>query len=216
MIRRLAALALALAVAPAGLVLSPAPDAGAQETVAGARDSAAVPAAPASTRRRANWLTDGNTLAVGDLVTIVVDERTVASERVSKVATGDRELSAGLNPGILADDRIGPTKGFRSGIRNNSRDVGEASRRGDLVSLLTVRVVDVEPNGTLKVAGGKRVSIDGREQEVRVEGLVRPDDIERGNTVSSARIAEAVITYRGKKIGPTTGILGKILGILWP
>jgi flagellar L-ring protein FlgH len=198
-------LALAAGLAPRGVAAQAAPG--------GATDTAAT---PAPMRHRADWLSDGRALAVGDLLTIVVDEQTAASERVSRVASGDRDLSAGLNAGIATDARVGPVKGFRSGVRNSSRDVGEASRRGDLVSLLTVRVVGVEPNGTLRIAGGKRVLLDGREQEVRVEGLVRPTDVERGNQVASARIAEATITYRGKKIGPTTGILGKILGILWP
>jgi hypothetical protein len=29
-------------------------------------------------------------------------------------------------------------------------------------------------------------------------------------------VADAVITYKGKKIGPRTGILGKLLSIFWP
>ena len=46
--------------------------------------------------------------------------------------------------------------------------------------------------------------------------MIRTEDVTCSNTVLSSRIAEAVITYKGKKIGPRTGILGKILAILWP
>ena len=51
---------------------------------------------------------------------------------------------------------------------------------------------------------------------MKLRGIVRPEDVSAANLVSSTRIADAVITYKGKKIGPRAGILGKILSILWP
>jgi hypothetical protein len=34
--------------------------------------------------------------------------------------------------------------------------------------------------------------------------------------VCSSNIADAVITYKGKKIGPRMGIAGRFLAMLWP
>ena len=51
---------------------------------------------------------------------------------------------------------------------------------------------------------------------MKVEGLIRPDDVGSDNTVSCSRVADAVISYKGKKIDPRQGILGKILSIFWP
>jgi len=34
--------------------------------------------------------------------------------------------------------------------------------------------------------------------------------------VFSSRVAEAEIVYKGKKIKPRSGILGKLLSIFWP
>jgi len=177
-------------------------------------DSAGPPAAAAGPR--AAWLSDRLPLRPGDVITVVVDEQTAARERVSQVATGQRSQRANLNAGVPSDAAIGPDKGFATGMDQNSRDVGEAGRQGDLTAVLSVRVTAIEPNGVARVRGTRQVTVDGRQQNITLDGVVRPEDISSSNTVLSGNIAEAVITYRGKKIGPRTGILGKILSILWP
>jgi flagellar L-ring protein precursor FlgH len=112
--------------------------------------------------------------------------------------------------------RIGPSKQFSVSHEATSNDVGQAGRSGDLVAVLSVHVTAIDPAGNAKIEGGKTVTVDGRTQEVKLSGLIRPDDVGSDNTVSSSRVADAVISYKGKKIGPRQGILGKILSILWP
>ena len=166
--------------------------------------------------RRAAWLSDRVPLAVGDLLTVVVCERTRANESVSNVATAKRSQKAQLNPAFGGDVAIGPTKGFESGLDNQSRDEGQAGRSGDFTSVLTVRVVSVSPNGVAEVRGAKQVNIDGRIQDLSLTGFVRAEDVSVRNQVSSESLADVVIRYKGKKIGPRSGILGNILSILWP
>jgi flagellar L-ring protein precursor FlgH len=79
-----------------------------------------------------------------------------------------------------------------------------------------VRVTSLSPDGIARIEGSKKVTVDGRLQEISLQGYVRPQDVSSPNIVLSSRIAEAVIDYKGKKIGPRTGIVGKILSILWP
>jgi flagellar L-ring protein precursor FlgH len=153
---------------------------------------------------------------VGDLLTVVVDEETVAREKVSTVATGDRSQQAGLSASLNPYYDFGAAKGVTTGMATSSRDVGEANRRGNLTAVITVRITAVEPNGVARIEGGKQVRVDGRLQTVRVSGLVRQEDVMPQHLVLSSRIADAEISYQGKKIGPRTGIIGKILSILWP
>ncbi len=187
-----------------------------------ARDSAAATVAAAVVPKvsppppRAGWLSDRLPLRIGDLLTIVVDESAAASERVSTNATADRAQRARLNAGVDALARLGPLKDFGTGMESSSRDVGESGRRGELSAVLTVRVVDVDPSGVATIQGAKNVTVDGRAQLVEVRGLVRAEDVSSANMVPSSRIADAVISYKGKKIAPRSGILGKILSILWP
>ena len=197
---------------------------GAAVTGAAPKENAA-PAAPAvpeslarilAVRARASWTSDRLPLRVGDVLTVVVDEQTAARERTAHVATGDRGLRADLNASLGSDVRLGPTKSFGTRLDSDSREVGEATHTGDLTAVLSVRVAAVLGDGTFQVRGSRRVSVDGRLQEIAVEGLVRPEDVRSGNVVSSSRLADAVITYKGKKIGPRLGIAGRFLAMLWP
>jgi len=185
-----------------------------------ARDSGAARAdstAPPPVRTpRASWLSDRLPLRVGDLVTVVVDEQTAATEHVSNVATGNRSQQADLNPNLSSDVAIGPSRSFGTGITSNSRDVGDAGRTAGFTAVITVRVTDIAPNGIARIAGTKKVNLDGRQQDVTLTGSIRTQDVDAHNQVRSDHIAEAVLTYKGKKLAPRTGILGGLLGIIWP
>ena len=172
----------------------------------------AVPAAG-----RASWLSDRIPLRVGAILTIVVDEQSTARERVSRIATSDREQTANLSGSVDTSPISGAgSAGFGTGIGADSKDVGEANRQGDLAAVLSVRVVEIEPNGVARIEGEKVVAVDGRDQEVKLEGFVRPEDVSSTNLVLSSRIVGASISYDGDNVGPRRGILGKILGIFWP
>lgn len=209
--RAVFAAALALTVfATAALAQAPA------DSTAPADSAAAAPPPPPVRVPRASWLSDRLPLGVGDLVTVIVDEQTHATERVSSIATGNRSSRADLNAGIGEDARVGPNKSFGSGINSASRDVGDAGRQAGFTAVITVRVTELSPNGIAKIAGTKKVTIDGRAQDVTLTGTIRTADVDAHNQVRSNRIADAVLTYKGKKIAPRTGFLGSLLGMLWP
>lgn len=196
--------------APADAGAAAAPDSAAQAA------AAAAAAAKAAAPPRASWLSDRIALRVGDVLTVVVDEQTIANEHVSSVATGNRASRSDLNAGVGVDARVGPAKTFGTGVNNSSRDVGDAGRQGALTSVLSVRVTEIAPGGIAKIAGSKKVTVDGRTQEVALTGSIRTQDVDSRNRIRSESISDAEITYKGKKIAPRTGILGSILGILWP
>lgn len=173
--------------------------------------------APVVQAARTSWLSDRIPLRVGDILTIVVDEQAEARERVSQVSTSDREQTASVSANVDTSPLSGSgTGGFGTGLGADSRDIGEANRVGGLTAVLSVRVMELEPNGVARVEGEKLVSVDGRKQEVKLEGYVRPEDVSSTNLVLSSRIVGATISYKGNKIGPKRGIIGKILGIFWP
>jgi flagellar L-ring protein FlgH len=175
-------------------------------------DAGTAPAAP-----RAGWLTDRVPLRVGDLVTVVVDEQTAAHASVSRTAIGDRSLSGNLTANVQSTTSPQNTAvQVNSGLDLDSRDEGETSRQGGLMAVLSVRVTALEAGGLVRVAGSRKVDVDGQAQEIALEGVIRPEDVSPGNIVASNCISDAVITYKGKKIGPRTGIMGRFLGMLWP
>jgi flagellar L-ring protein precursor FlgH len=192
----------------AALALAPA--AGAQRKSGG--EGTPPPSRP-SPVSRADWLSDRVPIGVGEILTVVVDEQTAARERVSQVAIGNRTLRGSLKADLDGDAHAG---GVSSDLGRQSHDTGEASRTGDLTAVLSVRVVGVESGGVLRVEGRRDVTVDGRQQLVTLSGVVRAEDVTSARTVLSSRIAEAVITYKGRKIGPRAGIIGSILSVLWP
>ena len=182
-----------------------------------AAQPAATPAVQATPNvSRAAWFSDKRPLRVGDIVTIVVDEAVNSRESQTENASKRRNQEMGLNLNVGDAVKIGPQKGFESGVSNDSRATGVANRTGGLTATISVRVVSIEPTGIAKVKGEKTVGVDGRNQVIQLEGVIRPEDLNSDNTVYSSRIAESVISYKGKKIGPAKGILGSILSIFWP
>lgn len=183
---------------------------------AGADSTARPVAAPmtASAPVRASWMSDQRPLRVGDLITVVVDERANAAERMSKNAAGSRSQAATFSFGMAGGDPTGAS--FGAGMNNESRDRGDATRSSDLTTVLTVRVVAIEPGGLARIEGTKMVNVDNRPQEIRLSGIIRASDVSPSNVVTSTRIADAQVLYKGKNISPRSGIVGKLLGIFWP
>jgi flagellar L-ring protein precursor FlgH len=174
----------------------------------------AVQSAPSVSR--AGWFSDKRPLRVGDIVTIVVDEAVNSRESQTENASKRRSQDMGLNLNVGDAVKIGPQKGFESAVNNDSKATGVANRAGGLTATISVRVVSIEPTGMARLKGEKTVGVDGRNQVIQLEGVVRPEDVNSDNSVYSSRIAESVISYKGKKIGPAKGILGSILSIFWP
>ncbi len=221
---RFAPAALALTAIPAwGQAASPpaSKQAANVATAATAATAAETPDAPKTTpteNMRASWLSDRRPLHVGDILTVLVDEQTSASEQHTTNATANRFFNPSLNvnTGSLTSDLIGPTKQFATGVNNNSQDEGDAGRSGNFTATLAVKVTGIDALGNAQVSGTKNVLIDGRQQEVKLSGLVRADDVTFDYQVSSTRIANATISYKGKTIKPKQGLIGKIVGLIWP
>lgn len=165
------------------------------------------------------WLTDARLYRVGDVITILVDEFTAASADRSTVATEERSSDLGLSgrvaggsSGFGQDGRLG------TGVAGDSYRRGRDTRQDRLNSEITARVVEVNPDGSIRLEGRKRLVIDKHEQEVVVTGWIRPDDVAPGNTIESWRMADAEILYstNGELGKPNKSIIMKLLGFIWP
>ena len=75
---------------------------------------------------------------------------------------------------------------------------GRTQRSGRLLATLSVRVVEVGPQGELLVQGRQDLRINGETQSISLSGLVRPRDVAENNTVPSSRIADARVEFDGE------------------
>lgn len=162
------------------------------------------PPEPASTGAiyqsgRSLWLYgDSRASQVGDVVTIVFEERTQSSKSAGTSISKDTENQV-VNPTLFGNLVRGHTEPDGNSIDSSSGFEGEAQsdQRNSLSGTLTAVVADVLPNGLLLVQGEKWLNLNRGEEYLRVSGLLRPEDIDGRNTVSSLRLADARIAYSG-------------------
>lgn len=90
---------------------------------------------------------------------------------------------------------------------SNVADLGSSSSasgsgsidRNETISLkVAAMVVKKLPNNEMVVAGRQEVKVNQELRELRVAGIIRPQDIRMDNTIPYEKMAEARITYGGK------------------
>lgn len=139
-------------------------------------------------------LYNGNRAAqVGDLVTIVLVERTTTSKATSGKTS--RDGSAGLTlPDFIGIGNEDLSASAGSQFTGSGNAAQTSTLRGDL----TVTIAEVRPNGTAFVRGEKVMQLSQGEEWVQVSGIIRLADIDQDNRISSIRVADARISYSGK------------------
>lgn len=133
---------------------------------------------------------------VGDIITIVLAERTSATK--SNSASSDKSGSFGLTPpstGPLALFSPSDTE-VSGGLSFNGK--GNASQSNALSGSITVSVTEILPNGVMRVRGQKLMTLNRGDERIQVSGLVRQADIGMDNKILSTQIADARIAYFGK------------------
>lgn len=136
---------------------------------------------------------DQRARAVGDILTIIVNETSSAirsgASSNTKSASASTEKGTGLL-GFVPDSSVGQQDNFSTKGSINNTNTAKAR--------LTVKVVEVKPNGNLVVSGTQNIRQNGEEQRIVVSGQVRPADIQADNTVLSSNVADAKILFTGK------------------
>ncbi len=133
---------------------------------------------------------------VGDVLTIVISEKTQAGKQASSSASKSSEIDSSI--GAVAGVPLKSLQGLGMNAEaSNSYDAKSKLDSSNTFSgSITVTVVEVLANGNLVVAGEKQIALDKGTEYVRLSGVVHPDTIQAGNTVSSTRVADARIEYR--------------------
>ncbi len=135
---------------------------------------------------------DQRARAVGDILTVVVNENSTASRTGSssnsKSAANNVDKGTGLL-GFIPDSTLSQNDSFKAqGTINNTNKV---------TARLTVKVIEVKPNGNLVISGVQNIRQNGEEQRINISGQVRPSDIRADNSVLSSNIADAKLLVTG-------------------
>ena len=150
---------------------------------------------------------------VGDLLTIMVTEVSYAQNKTDTQT--EKGLGAELSPSGAVFDFLKTVKldaGAGLNLGNSSKGGTSTSRSGKLIGTITAQVVEVLPNGDLRIRGVREVSVNREKEQMIVTGIVRQRDISPGNTIPSTMVADAQIAFSG---GIYTGEKGGIFKTLW-
>jgi len=184
----------------------PSPEEMAQEVARVSQAATAIPppvaASPGSlwpADDRVFFYEDRKALRVGDSLTVRVLETAKASNTadtdLSRQSSNKAKITALLGlQGALGSDF---TNMMDVEADSSHKGSGATKREGKLTASITALVQAVLPNGNLVIQGSRSVVVNHEEQFMTLTGIVRPEDIDRDNTVLSSQIADARISFGG-------------------
>ena len=148
---------------------------------------------------------------IGDILTVNIDIQDNASLKNQTQQSRSAGNSMGfptffgyekkidkILPGVGVDDL--PTSGNVVDLGSTSNATGSGSvNRNEKISLkVAALIIDELPNGNFVIAGRQEVRVNFELRELRVAGIIRPEDISANNSIEYDKIAEARIAYGGR------------------
>ncbi len=158
---------------------------------------------------------DNNARRVGDVITVLISESTVASEQDQRALNKSTSTDAAYSLGNTGR----PGQLFQGNSNRTFSGNAQLTSNRVFTDRIAAVVVDILPNGNLVIEGYRSRIVAGEERVLRITGIVRPADIGVGNTISSESIANFRISYLGR--GPASravnpGYWSRVLHWLWP
>ncbi len=149
----------------------------------------------------------------GDIITVVIEEDANAVQSANTSTSQSSSIEAQAGTGFF--DFL---KAFGVGYSDQGSADGETQRSGILEADITTQIEEVLDNGNLRIIGSKKIKINGEEQIIKLSGIIRPEDVQLDNEISSQKVADASIEYEGR--GPVAdkqepGIFEKILNFFF-
>jgi flagellar L-ring protein FlgH len=153
---------------------------------------------------------------IGDILTVRLEE-TTQGEKKSKMKTNKIASDSFTLPGSNKIGITGHIGAFDSNQQFNGD--GEANQQNKLRGTVSVTVTRVLSNGNLVIQGESWLTLNQGREFIRLTGIVRREDVDANNSVSSQRITDARISYSGSgQVANATrgGILTQLLFKFFP
>ena len=149
---------------------------------------------------------------IGDVLTVVLLERTSASKSAKTSADKNQETTVanptffGASPQFNLPGLIPLDSNRDNNLQQNLsaerafEGEADSSQSNSLTGEITVTIADVLPNGNLVVRGEKWLTLNQGEEFIQISGIVRPQDVGTNNRILSTLIGDARITYSGRGV----------------
>ncbi len=157
----------------------------------------------------ANLFADDRPSRVGDIVTVLVSEKTDAKDEAKMDVQKSSNNTVADGTGILNFIR-----GLTFSSSNSSVGDGSVERKHHATATLSCLVTEVLPNGNLVIEGTRDVSTSEEVLQFQLIGVIRPQDVNGNNQIRSELIANAELAVKGRGVVSRTqkpGIVTQIL-----
>jgi len=152
---------------------------------------------------RAYLYEDLRAMRVGDILTIKIMEKQAGSKSADTQANRESSMENALTgntigiPGMALNLFQANSLGIQTSAEHKFQGKGATSRADTLTGTMSAHVMEVMPNGDLRIEGRREVTVNSEKQTMLLSGVVRRVDVDTRNTVLSTAIADARIEYTG-------------------
>lgn len=143
---------------------------------------------------------------VGDILTVTVtlDEKASLSNSSTRTRTTNEQDAITQLFGFehqfkhFLSDQATNTPTINVTGATNNQGTGAIDRKEQITLRLATLITQVLPNGNLVIDGHQEIRVNFELRELRLIGVIRPEDIAPDNTISYDQIAEARVSYGGR------------------
>jgi len=147
-----------------------------------------------------------------DVITVMIRENNFGKKQADTTTDSKFSIAAGIaslfglekKAETYAPSGFNPNSMVNANTSSKLDAKGETSRQGSLSGSISAVIMEVLPNGLMRIEGSKIISMNAEEEIMVISGLVRQRDINSDNMIDSNRIANMRIDFYGK------GALGEI------
>jgi flagellar L-ring protein FlgH len=146
----------------------------------------------------ADYFRDAKSHAAGDLVTVRIAVNDSATFNNASAKSRKSANSANTEFDIGLFNFLAQGQG-EANINGNAASSGQGSvNRSEKLKLqMTATIQRILPNGHFVIEGSQQVLVNNEMRDVRVAGIVNPNDIAEDNSIDYHRMAEARVYYGG-------------------
>lgn len=150
---------------------------------------------------------------IGDLIAIQFDFSASATRAYTSTTAKGYTVGQGVGSGLfnLPLARLGGN--ITGSTASNASDAKSDTSAFNTSMMATVTAL--LPSGALQIEGDQDIIVNGEKQKLHVVGYARPEDIDNTDTIPSTRLANVHADYAGNHTKEHTGILHKILDLLF-
>ncbi len=155
---------------------------------------------------RTTFFKDQRASDIGDIITVMIDIKDEATMDNETERTRSSEESSGLNSlfgmaqslSRILPEAVDNTSLADFGADSTHSGSGSTEREDEIKLRMAALITQVLPNGNMVIHGKQELRVNFEKRVLKIDGVIRPEDISVGNTISYDQIAEARIVYGGE------------------